>query len=482
VLPAIIYRRQTARSSRQAVAGSSAHIQSIAVLPFNLLGDGAADVYLAQGMADTLIARLSGIRDLKVRPTSAVLKYTNTAYDPFAAGRALKADAVLEGSIHKVGDRIRVTARLLNVKDESTIWASNYTENFSDLLLMQDRISEQVAEALAVRLGSSERQLLTKHHTENVEAYQLYTKGRFFWNKRTEDGFWKAVKYFAQAIALDPDYGLAYCGLADAYALLSNHAYIPPKDGYGKGKDAAIKALEIDDALAEAHTSLAYILHNYDWDWAGAEREFRRAIELNPNYATAHHWYAIYLSKMGQHEEAIAEIKLAQQIDPTSVGIAYQVASIFYRARQYDQAIEHARQAMEIDAGFGRSTLSLAYEKKGMYREALAEMQKAAANNSDTPSNIAHLGRALAMAGRESEARQSLDRLDVLSAQRYVSPFLKARIHAALGEKDRAFDLIEKAYQERSDFMADILVDPREDNLRSDPRFQQLLRRLGLVH
>jgi len=293
----------------------------MAVLPFKPLVASDRDEYLEMGMVDVLITKLSNIRQLKVRSISSVRKYADLQQDPIAAGRELQVEAVLDGSIQRIGDRVRVTVRLLNVQDGISLWADKFDEPFTNIFALQDSISERVAAALPLNLSREEKDRLSRHYTENTEAFQLYLKGRYFWNKRTEEGFRKGIDYFNQAVRDDPNYAMAYTGMSDCYALLSDFGFVSPKEGFPKAKEAATRALAIDEKLAEAHTSLGHVKRDYDWDWPGAEQEFKRAIELNPNELSAHQWYAVYLSALGRHQEAIAEIKRALDLDPLSLPV-----------------------------------------------------------------------------------------------------------------------------------------------------------------
>ena len=329
-------------------------VKSLAVLPFKPIGSGSEDETLQLGMADTLITRLSNVRGIKVRPTSAVLKYNSADYDPIEAGRALRADAVLEGSVQKVKDRIRITVRLFRVTDETPLWSGGFDESVKDLLSIEDSISERVVQALRLHLGRGEREALISHQTSSTQAYEYYMKGRYFWNQRSREGLIKATDYFEKAITADPSYTQAYAGLADCYTLQTNSGIFPRDEGYSKAKAVAKKALELDDHLAEAHASLGFILELYDWDWQGAESQFKRAIELNPNYATAHQWYGQMFGRMGKIDDAIREVKLAQELDPLSPIIYEALGSEYYCLGQFDQATEHIGRHLRLVLTSGR--------------------------------------------------------------------------------------------------------------------------------
>jgi TolB-like protein/Flp pilus assembly protein TadD len=458
---------------------SGVEVNSLAVLPF--LGIEASDETLRLGMADALITKLSNLRQIIVRPTSAVLKYADPGHNPVTAGREMGVGAVLEGKIQKSGDRIRVTVQLVRVRDGSTLWADTFDERFTNIFALQDSISEKVASALTLTLTGEEQRQLTKHHTENTEAYQLYLKARYYWNKRTTDGLKKSIDYFQHAIELDPNYALAYAGQADAYALLANPQ--PQPQIVTQARAAAMKALELDDTLAEAHTSLAFVKFNYDWDWAGAEREFKRAIELNPNYATARHWYAYYLITMGRPDQAVASVRRAQELDPLSLIINTDLGDILFYARRTDEAIEQYHKTLELDPNFLPAifNLGLVYEQKGMYKEAVAQFQKAIALSDRSPDMVAALGHVYAVSGERAKARVILDELTKRSTTEYVLPYDRAVIYVGLGEKDQAVAWLQKDYEERALWPDRIKADPRLDPIRSDVRFTGLLRRLGLL-
>jgi TolB-like protein/DNA-binding winged helix-turn-helix (wHTH) protein/Tfp pilus assembly protein PilF len=472
-------KRQIAGAPPAPTAASHTPVQSIAVLPFKPLAPDSRDESLEMGMADTLITRLSNIRQVIVRPTSAVRKYTGLEQDAVSAGREQGVDAVLEGSIQRSGDKIRVTAQLLNVRDGSLLWGYKCVEQCTDIFAVQDLVAERVATALMLKLTGEERELITKRYTANTEAYQLYLKGRYFLNKSTEEDFRKSVEYFRQALEKDPNYALAYAGLADSFAQLGNYGLISMKESHPRAREAATRALEIDDKLGEAHASLAFILTNYYWDWAEAEKRFKRAIELNPNYAMAHNWYSQYLSFMGRTDEAIREAKRAQEIDPLSLFNNSTIGFVLYLARQYDQAIAAAIKTLELDRSFAvaHMIIGLSYLQKKMYEESISELQKA----KNHPDSRALLGYAYAVAGKRSKARKILAELDKLSTRKYVASAPVAIIYIGLGEKVQALERLEKAYDERLWEMGMLKVLPVFDPLRSDPRFTVLLRRVNLA-
>ena len=456
-------------------------IKSIAVLPFKPLVAESRDESLEMGMADTLIARLSKIRELNVRPISAVRKYAGLEQDELGAGREQKVEAVLDGQIQRSGDRIRVTVRLVRVANGATLWADTFDDKITDIFTVEDSISERVAATLALKLTGEERALVAKHSTNNADAYQLYLKGRYFWNKRRGEAIRRGIDYLNQAVEKDPNYALAHAGLAEAYVLLSNYGESTSQEAYSKARAAATEALRLDDKLSEAHTALAYVKAGYDWDFAGVEREYQRAIELNPNDATARNWHAEYLGLMGHSTESIAEMRRAQELEPLSLIINIELGEMLYLARQYDQAIEELRKAVDLDSSFVRAHIKLgfAYRQKEQYEEAISEFQKALGLDGDTYA-LSQLGYTYAVVGRRNEAYKVVEQIKERSKRKYVLPVDIALIYVGLGEKSQAFEWLEKAYTERDENLLYLKVDPVWDSLRPDPRFSDLLRRVGL--
>ncbi len=456
-------------------------VRSMAVLPFrSLTNDGE---YLGLGMADALITRLGSTKLLPVRSTGAVQKYTVPGLDPVAAGRDLQVDSVLEGSIQTAGDRLRTTVRLLRVSDGSTLWAGTFDERLTDIFSVQDQVSQRVAGALALELTEAQRSLLTRRDTSDSEAYQLYLRGRFFWNKRSRDGFERGVAYFRQAVEKDPAYARAYSGLADSYLGMAYYHYASPQAAMPLARAAARKALEMDDSLAEALASLGHVKTNYEWDWAEAGRLFRKAIALAPEYATAHQWYGIhYLTPMGRLEEAIAESRRAQQLDPLSAVFNAFVGATLYFARRYDEAIEEYRKTVDLHPDFGVAHwyLGRAYLQKGRVPEALLELQKAVTLSGGSPLMKGSLGVGYALAGDRAAAQRTLDELEKDRAESYASALDLADIHVALGDRERAFRWLDQAAAERAFHLVYLKVWPELDRLRPDPRFKALILRLGL--
>jgi DNA-binding winged helix-turn-helix (wHTH) protein/tetratricopeptide (TPR) repeat protein len=472
-----------ARGRGESAVAEGTPVKSIAVLPFKLLDAGGGDdEYLGVGMADTLITRLSRLRQVVVRPTSAVRKYAGHDQDPVAAGRELRVAAVLDGNIRRRGVRVRVTAQLIGVETGAPLWAGKFdAQLMEDIFAVEDSISERAAEALAVELSGEEVGLLTKRHTGNVEAYQLYLKGRHHWMKRTSEGIRKSIEFFRQSVDIDPNYALAYTGLADGFAQLGWIRLLPPKDVLPKAKAAAAKALELDRTLAEAHTSLAWARLLHDWEWAEAESGFKRAIELNPGYATARLWYCVHLMATGRFEAALAEIGRAQALDPLSPVINAVAGWPFYFMRRYDAAIKQYQKALEVEPRNIAALLLLGqtYRQSGEPSRAVEASRKARELDESLWTLVA-LGQAYAAAGREGAAREVLRELGQLSKQRYVCPYDIACLHVGLGEKDQALRWLQSAYEARSSWLFFLAVDPAFDSLRPDPRFTALLRLIGL--
>jgi len=462
--------------------GRQQAIDSIAVLPLKNLSGDPGQEYLADGMTEALIGELGKISALRrVISSTSVMRYKGMDKSLPEIARELNVAVVVEGSVMLVGKQVRIMAQLIEARKDRLVWTDSYERDLHNILALQRELARTIAKEIKIAVTPEEEARLSEARPINPEAYQLYLKGRYLWNKRRGEDLMKALEYFEQAIEKDPDYALAYAGLADLYFILPEYISFPPKEAYSKGKEAALKALEIDDTLAEAHTSLAAVAWNY-WDWGGAEKGFKRAIELNPGYATAHHWYAYYLMLVGRHEESIKEIKIAQELDPHSLIINANVGFLLYHARRYDQAIEHYRNRIEMDPGFMvlRYYLGMAYIQKGMYKDAVEEFQESMALSGENTVLLAMIGNVYAASGRKDEAMNIIDKLEELSKLEYGTPSLKALIYAELGQKDKAFKWLEEAYK-KSDIRLNYLkVDPLFDSLRSDPRFTELLKKIGL--
>jgi serine/threonine-protein kinase len=457
-------------------------VKTIAVLPFKPIVQNDEDQALELGMADTLIAKLSNNREIVVRPISAVRNYGALEQDPQAAGRELKVESVLDGYIQRRGDHIRVTARLLSVGDGRQLWAGQFDEKMTDIFAVQDAISERVAAALAVPLTSEARAGLMRRYTENVEAYQLYLRGRYFLSQRLPEALQKAIESFRQAISLDANYALAYAGLSSAYAFLSSAEFggMSPRETMPKAKAAALKAVAIDDLLAEAHISVGRAAV-FERDWQTVEREFKRGLELEPNYSDGRQLYALFLLRMGRLDEALAEARRAWEIEPSSANKIVIVGWIHYFRREYDQAIEQYGQTLEMDSNNqpARFRLGLAYLQKGMLDQAIAELQMTVSLSGRNSRHLAFLGYAFALSGKRGKAQELLTELQMRAKQTYVCSYDIAIIQLGLGDKDRALDALEQTDPERDDWLLQLKVEPVMDNLRSDPRFQELVRRVG---
>ncbi|MFP5260274.1 MAG: winged helix-turn-helix domain-containing tetratricopeptide repeat protein [Blastocatellia bacterium] len=458
-------------------------LRSIAVLPFKSLSFDGSDEFFGLGMADALITMLSNLRSIIVRPTSAVLKYNNFSQETISLGRDLKVDLVLEGKMQQVGEKIRVTVQLLKVDSGAALWAEKFDCQFTDLFALQDFISSQVAEALAQQLSRDDGELLTKRAATNPEAYQEYLKGRYQWNKWTQESFEKSIKHFERAIEIEADFALAYTGIADAHNALQFYGYRPPHLTMPQMKAASNKALEIDDSLAEAHLSLATTYMFYDWDWNGAEREFKRAIELNPSYAMAYQGLGIFLTAMGRFDEAVAKLRRAHELDPVSPLISTTVGFPYYFSGQFDKAVEQYKRTLESDPNFVlvHTSLGDTYLQMGMNKEAITEFEKAVEVGGRKPGLLSSLGYALATSGRVAEAKRILEELLEAAGRQYVSPITMAMVHLGLQDKDKTFAMLQAAYYERSNRMVFLKVQPCFFPLHSDPRFTEMLRCVGLI-
>lgn len=465
-------------------AAASPSVRSVAVLPFRVLSNEKDDEYLSLGLADALITSLSHTRQIIVRQTGAISKYAKLDKDPVEAGREQGVEAVLDGQTQRIGERVRVTARLVRTSDGASLWAGRFDEQFTHVFAIEDAIAEKVAQAMIRTITTgAEQKPITRRYTENNEAHQAYLKGRYFWNKRTTSSFQQAVAHFQQAIRLDPNYALAYVGLADTYTLLSFFTIAAPKDAFPKAREVAEKALAIDPTLAEAYVALGQVKSVYEWDWRGAEEQFQKGIALNSNDPNLHHWRSLNLMAMGRLEEARAAMQRALELDPLLLIANVNLGRIDYYAGRYDQAIEQFQRANELDANFARAHLRLgmAYVQTGKYSEALAEYDKTREVSGDTPQVSAHIAHALAVSGKKAEARAMLAELTQRAARQYVPPYSIALIQIGLGETEAAFNWLEKAYSDHSSEMIYFKVEPMLAPLRSDPRYQDILRRMRLA-
>ena len=447
-------------------------VRAIAILPFvNATGD-QEDEYLSDGVTETLINTLAQVPGLRVMSRTSVFHYKNRPADPVRVGRELQVNSVVAGRIEEIGGRLVVSAELINARDNTQIWGNRYEIDRADLFAVQQSIAGEIARTLRLQLGGREQQLLTKRHTSDPRAFELYLKGRFQWNKRNAEGLYKAIEFFNQAIEIDPQYALAYAGLADVYNLLDIWANLPTRETFPRAKAAAEKALSIDDQLAEAHTSLAYAIHTYEWDWVAAEREYRRAIELNPNYATAHQWYAEFLTAVGRFDEAEREGSKALSLDPMSPIINAVVAWNRTMARRYDSAIEQGLRSTQLFPDFmaAHAYLGLAYLESGKRQEALASLEKAQ-QLLDIVVVRTWVARARLASGDRAAAEKILRDLESRGGSEYLPPYYMATLYAHLGNKDVAFSELKRALEERTGAMVWVEVDPSLDPLRKDPRF-----------
>jgi serine/threonine-protein kinase len=453
---------------------------TVAVLPFVNVGGDAGTEYLSDGMADNLIRNLSQVRTLKVRPFSSVIRFKEN--DVSAASQALKVEAVVVGRVRKQGDELSVSVELVDARDNRQLWGGQYHRKWGNLIVLQEDMAREIADALRLNLSGEEKQRLRKHYTESPEAQRLYLLGRYHWNKRSREGLRRAIDFFEQARRRDPRFALAYAGLADCYSLLPGYGYTeePPRASFGKAKDMAEKALELDEGLAEAHTALAYVSYHV-WEWQAADREFRKALQANPNYATAHHWYACYLSSMKRHDQALAEIKRAQDLDPSALIINGWVAMILCYGNQLEQAREQGKYLVQMDPDFavGHFFLGIIYRKQGMFDAAVAEFKKAVDLDKDSTTYLTGLGEAYGASGQGDQARKILEELKGRARLRYVSPYGLAAVYAGLGETDKAISYLNEAYEKRDDGLANLRSDPSWDRLRAQPSFQALLQRMN---
>jgi len=457
-------------------------IDSLAVLPFENSSRDPDHEYLGDGIAGSLINSLAGIPKLRVMAQSAVARYKSKGADPQNIGRELSVRAVLAGRIMQSGESLRIAAELVDVATGSQLWGAQYHRKTGDIFAIQDEISEEISGKLRGKLTRAEKKRLAKHHTDDAEAYRLYLKGRHHWDRWTEDGFYKAIEYFQQAIERDPAYALAHAGVADAYVLLGWNSYLPPKEVFPKAKMAAMRALRIDTNLGEARAALAAVLWLYEWDWKETRTEFTRCLTLNPTYPTGNHWYAEYSMTMGLHTEAITRMKNSQELDPLSLIISVAIGWAHYMARQYEDSIGQLRRTVELEPNYPVTywILGLVLRKLGRFDEAATEGEKGVKLSGGSPLMRAALAQTLGAAGRTDDAAEILHELLALTEKKYVSPYFFAGIHAGLGETERAIEYLEKGYEDRSHWLIYLHLDPGMDDLRAHPRVQELLRRIGL--
>ena len=456
-------------------------IRSLAVLPLeNLSGDPSQD-YFSDGMTDELITELGQLSELRVISRFSVMSYKRVHKPLPQIARELNVDAVVEGTVLRAGNQIRITAQLIDASSDSQLWAQSYEGELRNTLVLQNKVARAIASQVRIKLSSQEQTGLKKVRDVNAEAHEAYLKGRFFWNKRTGDDLKKAVEYFSQAIAKDPSYAEAYSGLADSYALMGDWEYgvLAPKEAFPKARAAATKALALDNTLGEAHTSLAFALDLFDWDWESSDREFKKAVQLSPNYATAHQWYAWHLATLGRNSEAVVEMRKAESLDPLSLIISADMADILLVARLFDESIKQSHKTIEMDSRFavGHYGLGQALGQKHMFTEAIEELQRAIACSGGNKTFTSNLAYTYAISGRRDKAKELLAVL-MNPSNGFSHASEIALVHVGLGDNDEAMTWLEKAYQER--FNPSVLLRPCFDPLRSDPRFHDLMRRIGL--
>ena len=461
---------------------SSPKIQSLVVLPLENLSNDPEQEYFADGMTDQLITNLSQISELKIVSRTSAMRYKRTKKSLPEIARELHVDAVVEGAVMWVCGRVRISAQLIDAPTDHHLWAASYERDLKDVLSLQEEVTRAIVSEISVNLTAHEQARLANTRPTDPEAYRLYLKGRFYWYKLTPQAMQKAIEYFQQALEKDPAYAPAYAGLADTYNTLAFFTVFPPREVVPKAKAAAVKALEIDANLAEAHVSLGWAGFTYDLDWPAAGKHFERALVLNPAYPVAHSFYSLYLGALGRSEEGLTEAKRALDLDPVSPAVLHYVVVQLYMARRFDEAIEQCKKTMELDSSFtpAHRVLAEVYAAKGMYCESLAEYEKYATLSGGSPGSTAFVGYAHARLGQNKQAVRVLDQLGVASKQRYVPALSFAVVYVGLGEHDQAFLWLEKAYDERTNSLAYLKVQATWDPLRSDPRFTDLLCRIGL--
>jgi TolB-like protein len=457
-------------------------IGSLAVLPFENASRDPENEYLSDGITGSLINILATVPKLRVMAQSTVFRYKGREIDPQAVGRELNVRAVLTGRIMQSGGSLRIGTELVDVATGCQLWGAQFDRKPGDIFLIQDEISNEISGKLRLKLTGEEKKRLVRHQTEDAEAYRLYLQGRHHWNRWTEEGFYKAIEYFQQAVEKDASYALAFTGIAESYVLLGWNSYLQPKDAFPNAKAAAMTALHLDPDLGEAHTPLAAALWLNDWQWQEADAEFKRSLELNSTYPTANHYYAEYLMTMGRHVEAIARIKSSQELDPLSLIINVAIGWAFYNARRFDEAIEQLLRTAELDPNYPMTywILGLLYRATGRYDMAIAAGEKAVTLSGGSPLMRAALAHTYGKSGRAKDALQVLDDLTELAKHKYVAPHFFAGIHLGLGENDQAIEYLEKSWEEHCHWLIYLHLDPSIDDLRSNPRLQDLLRRVGL--
>ena len=460
----------------------SVEIHSIAVLPLENLSRDPGQDYFSDGITEALTTDLAQIGALRVISRTSAMHFKGSRETLPDIGRQLNVDAIVEGSVMRSGDRVRITAQLIDAHSDQHLWARTYERDLKDILGMQDEVARDIATEIQIKVNTPETRRPVSAGPASPEAHEAYLKGRYFWNKRSAEGVRKGIEYFELATRLDPNYAAAYAGLAESYVVLNGHRYLPAAQAFPKVRAAALKALELDERLAEAHTALGSLKWEYEWDKSGAEKEYKRAIELNPSYATGHQWYAEHLAAVGREDEALAEIKRAQELDPLSLPISAVAGWILYLGRHNDQAIDQYRRTIEMDSNFAiaHAYLGRAYVRNSNFEQAIIECQTATRLSENHPFYLAWLGYTYAAAGKKKEALRILGELGMISRSKYVASHDIAAIYAGLEEESKAFAWLKKAYEERSYTVLQLGVEPEFDALRPDPRFQDLLHRIGL--
>ncbi len=467
------------RKSNQVGAYS---FSSLAVLPLqNLSGDPGQD-YFADGMTDELTTQLAKIKSIRVISRTSAMRYKNAQKSLPEIARELNVDAVVEGSIVRSGNRLKLTAQLIDASTDRHLWADSYERDLQNVVSLQVEVAQDIAGQIRAKLDAQDRAELSKNNSVNPEAFEAYVRGRYFWNKRSQPDLNRGLSYFKQAIEKDPAYAPAYAGEADCYIMLANWNFVAPDEAYPKAKDAALKALQLNRGLAEAHTSLGYAKFLYEWNWNDAEREFRRAIDLNPNYASAHQFYSILLMASGRGTEALAEIKRAQELDPLSLIVNDVVGWIYYEERQYDRAEQQYTKTLEMEPEYVPALLDLGsvHLRTGNFQKALAEFEQAQKLSPENTLVLCALAQAYALSGQTAAARQVVHRLERISSSRFVSPWDEALIYTVLGEKNSALSLLEKAADQHVGWLVRLGVDPALDSLRAEPRFKKLEERVHI--
>ncbi len=456
--------------------------QRIAILPLANISQDPNDQFFADGMTEELISRLSKIRRLRMIARTSVMQYKGTTKSIAEISRELNVANVIEGSVRKSGNAVRIRIQLIDANSQEHLWSDDYDRDIKDIFAIQSDVAQRVAHALEIQLMGDEKRLIEKESTKNLEAYDLYLKGRYFLGKRTEESLNKAIDYFQQATARDATYALAYAGTSDAYMILALLEFLPPHEAFPKAKTAAAKAIDIDPSMAEAHASLGVVKFQYDWDWSGAEQEFKETLRLNPNYSSGHHYYADFLKALGRFDEALEEIGKAQQLDPLSLAINTGVGHVLYLSRRYDEAIEQYRKTLELDPNYLQARLWFGrpFLQKGMFQESIRELEAAVELSGGSTIATAMLGHARAAAGNKTEALKMLDELMKRSEKQYVPSYWIGMIYIGLGNMDQTFAWFNKAYEERSSWLVWMNVEPRFDALRRDPRFAALSKKMGL--